>query len=119
MKKTLTAILVAVIAVIMYSCGGPDKEFNKQYNIKDGHPQTKQAIELVKSQQLEKEMPGYKIVKYTDLADLVTEDSKIHYMQIVIKHNGNTENYCYYFNWDVTDCSKKLEYILHPELYGF
>lgn len=119
MKKSIFSVLIAVIALILCSCGGPDKAFNKQYNIKDGHPMTKKAIELVKTQQLEKEMPGYKIVKYTDLSDLDFEGKKLHLMHIVIKHNGNTENYEYYFNDDVTNCSKKLEYVLHPEMFDF
>jgi len=117
MKKSIFTVLIAALALIVCSCGGPDKAFNKQYNIKDGHPMTKKAIELVKTQQLEKEMPGYKIVKYTDLADLDFEGNKLHFMHIVIKHNGNTENYEYYFNEDVTYCSKKVEYILHPEMF--
>lgn len=119
MKKSIVTVFVAVLTVVICSCGGPDKAFNKQYNIPDGNPLTKKAIELVKNQQLEKEMPGYKIVKYTDLYDMDFEGKKLHLMHIVITNNGETNNYEYYFNEDVTDCSKKIEYILHPEMYGF
>ena len=116
MKRVLTLTVIALFALIIASCGGPNKAFNKEYNVKDGNPKTKACIEMVKKN-LSKERPGAKIVKYTDVYDINTESGHYHAMVVQTKENGSVENVHWYFPEDYSFTTKKIEYLLQPDLW--
>ena len=115
MKRAITLTIAVLLAVIVVSCSGPDKNLNKEYNIKDGHAKTKECIEMVKKD-LSKSEPAAKIVKYTDVSDLVTENSTSHYMIVQVNNNGDVKNRSYYFPDDYKFVTQQLDRLVRYNL---
>jgi hypothetical protein len=115
MKKTISITLIAFIVLVLVSCGGSNKSYNKQYNIKDGHPKTKDCIEMVKHD-LSLSEPAAKIVKYSDVTDLVTETATSHYMYVQVNNNGDVKNRTYYFPDDYSFVTQNTERLIKYQL---
>lgn len=106
--------MLAALLFAFISCGGADKSFNQQYNIKDGHAKTEQCIGMVKDM-LAKDLPNAKIKKYTDVSDITTENATYHYMVVQLEDNGRLDNVDFYFPNDYSFVTKKIENLISPE----
>lgn len=116
MRKAFIITAVALIALISASCGsGPNKAFNKEYNIKPGHPMTGKCIEMVRDD-LHRSEPAAKIVKYTDVTDIHTENATSHSMYVQVKSGGDVRNRTYYFPDDYSFVTQQLDRLVRYQL---